>query len=611
MLCDSFWREDVIEVVEREHRPSAVGQGARIIVVRRVVRYPGFALHKTIMADRYDTIIRDVSLCDGLGNPCVAGSLAIRDGRIAAIGDVRGSASTTIDGRGLTLAPGIIDNHTHYDAQLTWDPWVDPSPAHGITTAVIGNCGFTIAPCKPADRELVMRNLTHVEGMSLDALQAGIRWDFETFPEYLATLERHGVGVNVAAFVGHSSVRTFVMGADAPRRAARPDEVARMRELVVDAMRAGAVGFSTTTSPAHNGEGGIPMPSRLADDTEMQTLVGALADVGRGVFMLTKGGHTKLAFLEDLARRSARPVVIAALLHNGVNPRPVFDDFEAIAAANTRGHRLLGAVSACPLTMEVTMASPYPFEGLVAWKPAKEAADGATYRAVLGQRAFRDALRAELSQPAVFRLFNGEWDRIHVTEVADAANARFEGRTIAAIAREAGVDPMDCMFDLALSEDLRTLFTATLLNTDETAVAQLITHPHSIISLSDAGAHLTFFNDVGFGLHVLGHWVRDRQAMTLEEGVRRLTSQQADVYGLRERGSLEVGHHADLMLFDPRTVGRGPKQRKRDLPAGAPRLVTTAEGLAGVWVNGVRIVDAGGRIAGAPMAGRVLREFAG
>ena len=567
-----------------------------------------FWFHDFPRGAMFDSVIHNVVLCDGLGHPRRAGSLAIQDGRIAALGAVNGAAHHVLDGQGLTLAPGIIDNHTHYDAQLTWDPWIDPSPAHGVTTAVIGNCGFTIAPCKPHDRGLVMRNLTHVEGMSLAALVAGIRWNFETFPEYLAAIERAGVGVNVAAFVGHSSIRTFVMGDDAPKRAATDAEIERMRALVVEAMRSGAIGFSTTTSPAHNGEGGIPMPSRLADDRELATLVGALRDAGRGVFMLTKGGHTSIEFLEGLARTSTRPVIIAALLHNSANPGPVFRDFENIGAANARGNKLLGAVSACPLTMEITMKAPYPFEGLEAWQYVKDAGR-AGYADVLKNTAFREAMKAEVAKPAVFRLFNGEWDKMFVTEVTDPRHARFEGGNLAELAASAGKHPLDFMFDLALAENLDTLFTATFLNSDEEGVGKLLTHPHSIVSLSDGGAHLTFFNDVGFGLHLLGHWVRDRGVMSLEEGVRRLTSHQASVYGIPHRGSLTVGNFADLMLFDPATVGRGPKQRRHDLPAGAPRLVTAALGLSGVWVNGTRIVNECGRIDDAPLAGKVLREF--
>src|SRR4051812_36352218 len=316
----------------------------------------------------HDLLIRNALLLDGLGSAPARGSLAVKDGRIAGVGEVDGAASETIDADGLALMPGIIDNHTHYDAQITWDPWVSPSPALGVTTAVIGNCGFTIAPCRPRDRERVMRNLTQVEGMAIDALRAGIRWEFETVPEYLDMLERQGAAVNIAAFVGHSSVRTYVMGDDATRRAATDAEVAAMRNIVLEGLRAGAIGFATSTSPAHNGDGGLPMPSRLADDKELATLAGTLKEAGRGLFMLTKGGQTPMPFLEQLAADSGRPVVVAALFHDSTRPEAVFKELEAIGAANARGHQLVGAVSCCPLTMDFTMRSPYTFESLEAWK---------------------------------------------------------------------------------------------------------------------------------------------------------------------------------------------------------------------------------------------------
>src|SRR5262245_45101673 len=268
----------------------------------------------------FDLAIRDVMLVDGLGSPPRRGGVAVKDGKIVEVGRIRGASRETIDADGLALMPGIIDNHTHYDAQLTWDPWVSPSPALGVTTAVIGNCGFTIAPCRAADRERVMRNLTQVEGMSLAALRAGIRWEFETVPQYLDMLERQGAALNIAAFVGHSSVRTYVMGEAATERAASAAEVDAMRGIVLAALRAGAIGFATSTSPAHNGADGRPMPSRLADDAELGALVGTLREHGRGLFMLTKGGQTTMEFLERLAAESGRPVVVAALLHNSTQP---------------------------------------------------------------------------------------------------------------------------------------------------------------------------------------------------------------------------------------------------------------------------------------------------
>jgi N-acyl-D-aspartate/D-glutamate deacylase len=544
----------------------------------------------------HDLVIRGAVLLDGLGSPARHGDLAVRDGMIQEIGS-KLSGKQTVDADGLALMPGIIDNHTHYDAQITWDPWASPSPALGVTTAVIGNCGFTIAPCRAADRELVMKNLTQVEGMSLAALRAGIRWDFESLPEYLDMLERRGAALNLACFAGHSSIRTYVMGAAASERAATPQEILQMKQLLLEALRAGAIGLSSTTSPAHNGDGGRPMPSRLAEEAELRALVGCLREAGRGLFMLTKGGQTRISFLESLAAESARPVVIAALLHNSTNPDAVFEDLQKIKEANDRGHRLLGAVSCCPLSMEFTMHSPYVLEGLESWKPALPL-KGDAFKAKLRDKAFRDAVRAEIAKPAHFRIFNGEWDKVRVIE---------SQKTIAELA--AGSDPLDTMLDLALAENLDTLFSALLLNSDEKAVGKMLNHPCSLVSLSDAGAHLTFFNDAGFGLHLLGHWVRELGVLALPDAVRRLTSHPAKVFGLPERGALQPGYRADLTLFDPATVGRGPVKRTLDLPAGEPRLTAQAVGVHGVWVNGTLIVDENGKPVADALPGRLLRHF--
>jgi N-acyl-D-amino-acid deacylase len=557
----------------------------------------------------YDLLFRNALIFDGTGNSPSINDIAIGDGRIAAIGHaLDATARNVIAADGLALMPGIIDSHTHFDAQITWDPWVRPSPALGVTTAVIGNCGFTIAPCKPQDRDVTMRNLTQVEGMSLDVLRQGIVWEFETFPEYMAQLRLMGSAVNVAAYVGHSSVRTYVMGSDASRRGATDPEIAQMETIVRGAMQAGAVGFASSTSPAHNGEGGLPMPSRLAEDREMRALVMAMGECGRGVYMLTKGGHTPVPFLESLAADSGRPVMIAALLHNSTNPQAVFDDLDAIAAANSRGHALVGQVSCCPLTMDFTMQSPYPVEGLNSWRAAL-GLNGDALSAMLRSPEFRQNVRSELATTATFRLFNGEWDKVQVVETSTSVHARYEQQSIADIAHIEGRDPLDVMLDLAIEENLETVFTAQLLNSDEEAVRRMLNHPHSIVSLSDAGAHLTFFNDAGFGLHLMGHWAREVAAMSMSEAVRRLTSRPAQVFGMRGRGVIREGYAADLLLFDPKTVARGPKRRVFDLPGGAPRLTTDAVGVHGVWVNGRMVADGEGLLESAPLAGELLTSF--
>ena len=557
-----------------------------------------------------DLLIKGALVYDGTGAEPAIKDVAVSAGIIRTIAlNMSENAHQIIDGTGLALMPGIIDSHTHFDAQITWDATLKPSPALGVTTAVIGNCGFTIAPCKPADRDMTMRNLTQVEGMSLEVLKSGIDWGFETFAEYLTMLRGKGCVVNTAAYIGHSSVRTWVMGADASKREASQPEIEQMQTIVRDAMAAGAVGFASSTSPAHNGEGGLPMPSRLASDSEMMALIKAMGSQGKGVYMVTKGGQMPVPFLEDMAKQSGRPVMIAALLHNSTNPEAVFKDLDNIASANTRGHRLIGQVSCCPLTMDFTLASPYPVEGLQSWKPAL-GLQGDALKTVLKDKAFRQSVRAEIAAPTTFRLFNGEWDKVHVVECALATNSALEQRTVADIAQTQGCDPLDVMLDLALAEDFQTVFTAQLLNSDTNAVGRMLNHPNSVVSLSDAGAHLTFFNDAGFGLHLMGHWVRDLQAMTLPEAVRRLTSQPASIFGMTDRGMIKEGMAADLLLFDPASVGRGPKRRVFDLPGGAARLTTDAIGVHGVWVNGQKVADSQGLLEQPPLAGKLLTEFA-
>ena len=564
-----------------------------------------------------DFVITNARIIDGLGAPGRDGSLGVKDGRIAALSADRrgadlGAARETVDAGGLTLAPGIVDIHTHYDAQLTWDPFATPSSSLGVTTVVIGNCGFTIAPCRPQHRDIIVRNLTHVEGMSLEALRAGINWDFETYPDYLASLERRGMVPNVASFVGHSSVRTWVLGDEASTRAATAAEVAEMRRLVLEAVRAGAIGFATSTLEQHNGENGIPMPSRLADEREMLALTGALGEAGRGVFMLTKGMTSTIPWLEKISAESGRPVMIAAMFVDPGDPTRVFRELGEIGQARGRGRELWGQVGCFPLGMEFTLRHPYPLEAFISWRPAIVADTEAGYRAALADPSFRDGLKKEISQPGVPNRFSEKnWDHLTIMEVTRPQHRGLVGRSIAELARERGVHPWDCFLDFGLDGELDATFECRLFNIDEDEVKRLLQHPHVAVALSDAGAHLSFLCDAGFGLHLFGHWARERGDLTLEEAVRAVTSTVADAYRIPGRGRLAAGAWADLLLFDPKTVGRGAKRRVNDLPTGASRLDTPAVGLHGVWVNGVRTVDERGTvIADCGRPGKLLRDFA-
>ena len=558
----------------------------------------------------FDLIIKNANIIDGTGLPSFTGDIAVEDGIIVNRGNDLGEAKSIIDAKGLTLAPGFIDSHTHYDAQLTWDPWANPSPKLGVTTIIIGNCGFTIAPCKAEHRDLTMRNLTNVEGMSLDVLREGIVWDFETFPEYLDFIETRGVGPNVAAYVGHSSVRVYVMGEDALTRKATDTEITKMQTIVKEGMISGGLGFATSTFEGHNGENGVPMPSRLADDKEMHNLIMAMSSFGRGLFMLTRGSNTSIENIRKWMEGSNRPAVVAALLHNPLSDNSTFKVLSDISHATDQGIEMWGQVSCRPLSMEFTMESPYLFEGIHSWRPAMECSSLELYEKVLADNNFRGNLVNEIEDNAQVRLFNGDWDKIIVREVYNQKYQNLEGRSIKDIALDSNVQPLDWLLDHALSDNgMDTLFIAMLLNSDEKAVGKLLKHPRANITLSDAGAHLTFFNDAGYGLYMLQKWVRENKIMSIEEAIYNLTGKQADIYRIDQRGRLVPGQYADMILFDPDTVGVSQSYRVSDLPGGGNRLNIDGHGIKGVWINGERVLKDMNLVNNSKLPGKVIRGF--
>ncbi len=557
----------------------------------------------------HDVVIRGGTVVDGSGRPPFAGDVAIDQGRIAAVGRVTERGRQELDATGQAVAPGFVDVHTHYDAQYTWDPYATSSIWHGVTTTVIGNCGFAIAPCRPQDRDTTLRTLTKVEGMSLKAMQQGIRWGFETFPEYLDHLERCNPSLNVAVLVGHSSVRQWVLGAEAQQRAATPLEVERMAVLVREAMAAGAIGLGSSTAEAHVGDGGLPVPSRLADREELRALTRAMGEDGRGIFQITAGANTSLEELHTIQRQSGRPVCWAAFFHREDKPERTAQVLAQTEALHRQGAEVRPQVSCRPLTMDFTLANPYPFEGMPCWQRVSQRPQ-AEWGQVYADPAFRAELKRELDERR-YVVFRGRWDLVQVLRVERKDLKPLERRTVADIARERGQHPVDAWLDVALADGLKTEFVAGLMNLDEDAVGTLITHPLTLVTLSDAGAHLSLLCDAGFSSTLLGKWVRDKQRLTLEEAVRRLTSDPAQAYRIPERGLLKPGYWADAVLFDPATVDALPSEWVHDLLGGEPRFISRAQGISAALVNGVPVLLEGQIVQRERglRPGQVLRQF--
>src|SRR5215813_3327816 len=557
----------------------------------------------------YDLLIKDGRIIDGSGGPSFSGDVAIKDGKIVDMGKLSGTATQTVHADGQAVAPGFIDIHTHMDAQLTWDPLATSSCWHGITTVVTGNCSFAIAPCKPEDREHVLRTLVRVEGMSLNALQAGIVWNWVTIPEYLAALDRR-LGLNVAVFMGHSAIRQFVMGPQASERAAQPEEIERMRVLVQEGMAAGAFGITFNHNPSHVGADGRPVPSRLSTEEEMLSLVKVLAGYDRGAVQII--GYPSQGIVNSaqegylgMAQAAGRPIMWLGILHQWQRP-------QAWRAALAKAEKIredgLPVYPMCtPRTIDVlfTLTNAHIFDGFPAWKDVLTKSP-AEVTAALQRSEVRAALRQNLQDAKLPGTFSRRWDLVHVESTKRAENKRWEGQTVEAMARAQGKDPLDAFCDLALHEDLATEFTTVLANGDEGAVGEILQSPATVIWLSDAGAHAALECGYGFTTYLLGYCVREKKVLPLEEAVRKLTSMPAAVLGLKDRGYVRPGLAADLVVFDPDTVAALPPVVTYDLPAGEKRLVQKAAGIACTVVNGQMLTEQGEHTGGYP--GRVLRS---
>ncbi len=563
----------------------------------------------------YDIKITGGEIVDGSGKPRYAGDIGITDGRIVALGRAPGEAAQTIDATGRVVAPGFIDLHTHYDAQVIWDPLLTISPWHGVTSVVMGNCGFGVAPTRVAHHDLIIRTLERVEGMSAESLHAGLgaEWPFVTFPEYLDAIERRGTAINVAALLGHTPVRIYVMGREAVERAATEDEIDRMRLIVRDAIEAGAIGLSTSRLPLHNGFDAKPVASRLASADEFHALAMELGRAGKGVVHLAVPDAGHFDEMARLARDSGRNVSWTALLSRPSEPGLALQQLAQSNKMLADGYTVYPQVSCRPLTIEFRFSSPFSLERYAFFQPAA-IADNAGKKKIYADPEFRRVFKQEFdlagTESQAMQGTRLGWENGLITHCP--VEPALEERSIFEVAAERGVHPVDLALDLALATNLEARFRIPSVNTLEDEVEQLLRDPNPVLGLSDAGAHMSQLCDACFSTHLLGHWVREKGSLTLEHAVRILTGKPAEVYGITERGALRQGYWADVVVFDPKTVAAGKLERVNDQPAGQDRLISKAHGIDWVIVNG-RVLRHGDRdvaAAGGRLPGRLLRNGA-
>jgi N-acyl-D-aspartate/D-glutamate deacylase len=555
----------------------------------------------------YDLVIRNGMLVDGTGAAARRADVAIAAGKIAEIGRVTEGAATVIDASDLVVAPGFIDPHTHYDAQICWDGAVTPSSWHGVTSVIMGNCGVGIAPCRPRAREVAMRDLVNVESIPFDVLDMGITWDWETFPDFIAAAARRGPALNLAFLAPLTPFRHYVMGEASMERAATPDETAQIKALLGEAIDAGAFGFSTTILNQHVGFQGRPLACRNASRDELKAYANALRERGKGAIEIAL--TRKIAVMDDeeyelldfLLRESGRHVTFLALFDRDDIPEAVRETLRKSAPLIARGAR--PQTSPLPLTRDINMRSPFSFAAFPSWNRVFVDKSKPAQAAVYADPAFRNRFREELKQPMAF----GNWARINVHEVRSPDLKPLEGRSIADIAREQGKDGVDTFLDLTLQDDLEVEFTMASFNTRVDRMTEILNDKSVLVALGDGGAHVDMLCDAGYPTYLLGTWVRERQALTLEEGVRRLTSDPAEVFGIRDRGRLAPGLAADLAIFDATRVGSTNRgERRFDLPGGAKRMVMPSRGVEYTVVNGA-VTWKDGKLTGAA-AGQVLRS---
>ncbi|HEU4343086.1 MAG TPA: amidohydrolase family protein [Candidatus Binatia bacterium] len=552
----------------------------------------------------YDLLVHGGRVVDGSGLPSYVADVGVKNGKIVEVGRLRGSAARTVDAAGLAVSPGFIDHHTHLDAQILWDPYGTSEPQHGVTTVVMGNCGLALAPVKNGDEDALVKSFVRVEAIPRFALEQGVKWRWRSYREYLDSLEGN-IGINVGGLVGHIAVRHHVMGEEAVERRAMAKEIRQMRGLVTEAMEGGALGISTNRNERHMREDGKPVASRLADDEELFALCDVLAERNGGVIetILGRNKIEHFEFYYELARRTQRPVLWQSLQHRWTEPNLWREQLDAVEPIFREGYRAYGLSHTVPLVRHFTLKNCQVFDEFPTWKNLMFAPEAVRKQAFADPET-RQKLRADLADPRPTN-FHRRWDIVRVEKVVKPENQKYAGKSVADVAAMRGQDPLDVFLDLSLDEDLGTVFWNANNGGDANAMGEILRSPYVLVGTSDAGAHVQFGADFGYGTVLLGLWVRERQVMTLEQAIHKLTFHVASIFGLQGRGLLRPGYAADLAIFNPATVNAHEPEWAYDYPAGSKRLIQRSEGMHYTIVNG-KVIHEDGRMSG-ELPGQILR----
>src|SRR5262245_2505882 len=561
----------------------------------------------------YDLVIKNGTVIDGSGLPRFRADVGVRHGKIVSIGRIRERAREVLDADGQVVAPGFVDGHTHMDAQIFWDPLGTSSCWHGITSVVMGNCGFTLAPCAEKDKHLVIRNLQRAEDIPPAAMDAGIKWSWTTYPEFLDAVDALPKGINYAGYLGHSALRTYTMGERAFEAGSTEDDMQAMERQLRDALRAGAIGFTTSRSPSHETPERRPVASRMASWDEVRRLVNVMGEMNAGIFELAgenvdrdpnnsgvRDYHTRL---RDLAVESGRPITFGVFSRRGV-PDTWRKYLALLDETASMGGRMFAQVHSRSLSALLSFRTQLPFDRIPAWKELR-ALPLAEQRSRLRQPDVRRQLieastQRDNRQAVGTEARPADYDWLLVFDSVEGPH-----RTVAEVARERGQHPAETLIDLALEKDLQRFFLQPLANEDQDYALELMRHPRTVTTFSDSGAHVSQLMDSSLQTHLLSHWVRKKQAFTLEQAVRMLTLVPATLWGFADRGLVREGMAADFVVFDPATIAAEMPEVVDDLPAGARRLVQRTRGIAATIVNG-EILLRDGKHTGA-LPGRLLR----